>query len=72
MGFEFHVHGLWILGALVLLVGSMIAGNLEWVEGTTQASFVLSVIIAFVLILVAGMLWISAAVNARHDFRKED
>lgn len=71
MTFEFHVHGLWIIGAIVLLLGSMIAGNLEWVEGTTEASFILSIIIALVLILVAGMLWISAAVNARHEFRKD-
>ena len=69
MTFEFHVHGLWILGAIAFFLGTLIAGNLEWVEGTTNASFVLSVIIAFLFILFAGALWISAAVNARMEQR---
>ncbi len=69
MSFDFHVHGLWILGAIFFFAGAVIAGNLQWVEGTSTASFVLSAIISFVLFLVAGMLWISSAVNARHEFR---
>ena len=69
MGFEFHVHGLWIIGAIAFFIGTLIAGNLEWVEGTTNASFVLSVVIAFLFILFAGALWISAAVNARTEQR---
>lgn len=69
MGFEFHVHGLWILGALSFFVGTLIAGNLEWVEGTTNTSFVLSVIVAFLFILFAGALWISAAANSRTEQR---
>jgi len=69
MSFDFHVHGLWILGAVFFFAGAVIAGNLQWVEGTNTASFVLSGIISFVLFLVAGMLWISSAVNARHEFR---
>ena len=69
MSYDFHVHGLWILGAIFFFAGAVIAGNLQWVEGTSAASFVLSAIISFVLFLVAGMLWISSAVNARHEFR---
>ncbi len=69
MGFEYHVHGLWILGTLAVLVGSIMAGNLQWVEGTTEASFVLSVVISFLFILFGGALWISSAVNARHEQR---
>ena len=69
MTFEFHVHGLWVLGAIAFFIGTLIAGNLEWVEGTTSASFAVSVVIAFLFILFAGALWISAAVNARNEQR---
>ena len=69
MGFEFHVHGLWVLGTLSILVGAVMAGNLQWVEGTTEASFILSVVISFLFILFGGALWISSAVNARHEQR---
>jgi hypothetical protein len=69
MGFEFHVHGLWILGAVLFFLGALIAGNIEWVEGTTAFSFWTTVVIGFVLILAAGVCWISAAVNARQEFR---
>lgn len=67
MKFEFYVHGLWILGAVFFFLGGLIAGNVEWVEGTTAFSFWISVLLAFVLFLVAGMCWISAAVNARQE-----
>jgi Na+-transporting methylmalonyl-CoA/oxaloacetate decarboxylase gamma subunit len=67
MGFDFHVHGLWILGALFFFVAGLMAGNLQWVVGTTEVSFGISVILIFLLFLIAAMFWISAAVNARHD-----
>ena len=69
MGFDFHVHGLWILGAIFFFIGGIIAGNLEWVEGTEQVRFFLAVAIGFVLFLIAGMCWISAAVNARQEIK---
>ena len=69
MTFEFHVHGLWILGAVFLFIGSLIAGNIEWVEGTTEFSFAFSALLAFVMLLIAGMCWISAAVNAKQEMR---
>ncbi|MFC2143195.1 hypothetical protein ACFLQN_02245 [Candidatus Aenigmatarchaeota archaeon] len=64
-GFDFYVHGLWILGSITMFLGAMIAGNVEWVDGTTTWSFGLAIIIAFVLILISGAFWISAAVNAK-------
>ena len=67
MTFDFHVHGLWILGSVFLFLGGLMAGNLDFLEGTTEASFAISAIIIFVLILIAGMFWISAAVNAKKD-----
>ena len=67
--FDFYVHGLWIIGALLFFFGALIAGNVEWIEGTTEASFGISVVLSFVLFLTAGMCWISASVNARHEER---
>lgn len=67
MTFEFHVHGLWIMGAAFFFLGALISGNIEFVEGTTPFSFWISVLLAFVLYLIAGMMWISAAVNARQE-----
>ena len=69
MKLSFHVHGLWVLGAICLTLGSMIAGNVTWVEGTTDWSYGLSVVIAFILLLTAGIFWISAAVNAKQELR---
>jgi hypothetical protein len=69
MPFDFHVHGLWILGAVFMFVGGMIAGNVEWVEGTTPFSYGFSALLAFVMFLVAGLCWISSAVNARQEMR---
>ena len=28
--FDFYVHGLWIIGAVLFFLGSLIAGNVEW------------------------------------------
>ena len=67
MGFDFHVHGLWILGALFMFAAGLMAGNLQWIEGTTNISFGISVVLIFLLFLIAGMFWISAAVNARYE-----
>ena len=67
MSFDFHVHGLWILGTIALFIGVLFAGNLEWVEGTTEFSFIISVALSFFMLLLAGMFWISAAVNARTE-----
>jgi hypothetical protein len=67
MGFDFHVHGLWILGAAFFFVAGIMAGNLQWTLGTTEVSYAISVVLIFILFLVAAMFWISAAVNARQD-----
>ncbi|MCD6216162.1 MAG: hypothetical protein DRP08_00170 [Candidatus Aenigmatarchaeota archaeon] len=67
MKFNFHVHGLWIIGTICLLLGSMIAGNIAYVEGTTTTSYILSLLITFILLLSAGVFWISAAVNAKTE-----
>lgn len=65
MPFDIHTHGLWLLGGVFMFIAALIAGNVEWVEGTTPASFWLSVALSFVLFLIAGICWISAAINSR-------
>ena len=69
MDFDFYVHGLWITGAIFFFIGGMIAGNIEWVHGTTAFSYWLSALVGFLMFAVAGMCWISAAVNAREELR---
>lgn len=67
MKFDYYIHGLWILGSVLVLIGAMFAGNIEWVPGTTTTSYAMSIILAFVLVLVGGMCWISSAANARQE-----
>lgn len=69
MPFDMHVHGLWIAGTVAIFIGALVAGNIEWVEGTTQFSFWFSVVLALLMFLIAGMCWISAAVNARQEMQ---
>jgi len=69
MKFDFYVHGLWILASVCFVIASMIAGNLEVVEGTNPMSFTLSLLLAFCLFLVATMLVISASINAMKEER---
>jgi hypothetical protein len=44
----------------------MISGRLEKTLGVTTTSFVLALLISFVLILMGGLLWISVAIAAKH------
>ncbi|MFH1420477.1 MAG: hypothetical protein ABIG30_00755 [Candidatus Aenigmatarchaeota archaeon] len=67
--FDFYIHGLWILGAIFMMLGAMISGNLEWATGTTELSYAVSVLIALALFLIAGVCWISSAVNSRQHQR---
>jgi len=52
----------WILGTVFILFGAMIAGQARPdVLGATAESFAISIILAFILILFGGLLWISVA-----------
>jgi len=55
----------WIIGSLSILIGAMIAGNVEKSLGTDDMSFTAAVFIAFILILLGGLLWITVAVAAK-------
>lgn len=52
----------WIIGGVFVFLGSMIAGAVDpYALGATLSGVIISYIIAFVLILIGGMFWISAA-----------
>jgi hypothetical protein len=66
---DFYVHGFWIIGTFFFFLGGLFAGNLRWLEGTTDWSFGVSILLTFIFFLMAGMFWISSAVNARKEER---
>ena len=55
----------WLFGALSLLIGSMIAGNLQLGLGVSTSGFFVALLIAFVFFLVGGLLWIIAGTGAK-------
>ncbi|RLJ08927.1 MAG: hypothetical protein DRP13_00330 [Candidatus Aenigmatarchaeota archaeon] len=57
----------WIMGSFFLLAGVWIVRNLEMNIGVNEFQYLFALIIAFVLILVAGLCWISVAVATRHE-----
>jgi len=53
----------WFIGAICVFTGALIAGSVEpSVLGATTTSVAVAYIIAFVLILIGGMFWISTAI----------
>ena len=62
---SFKLVGSWVLGAAMLLAGTWIMGNLELTVGVSDYSYALAFLVAFILFLVAGLLWISVAVATR-------
>ena len=60
--------GVWVLGGVFMLLGTWIIQNLEFNVGVSSISYVLALLIAFVLFLLAGLSWISVAVATRHKF----
>lgn len=53
----------WIIGAICVFVGSMIAGSVDpSVLGATTSSVIIAYVVSFVLILLGGMFWISTAI----------
>ncbi len=56
------VFGFWVVGSIFIFLGSMIAGAVDpSALGATLPGIILSYLIAFFLILIGGMFWISAA-----------
>lgn len=61
---NWKVAGLWVLGAICLLFGSIIAGGLG-AGNFNDAGASLALLIAFVLFLLGGLLWISVSVATK-------
>ena len=55
----------WLVGGFFLLIGIWIIGNLELNVGVSMVSYAFAMIIAFVLLLVAGLCWITVSVGVR-------
>ena len=62
-GFNWYVHGLWIVGAIFMFLAALIIGNIELVEASMERT-ILAALVAFALVLVTGACWISAAFNS--------
>jgi hypothetical protein len=58
----------WIVGGFFLLAGTWIVQNLRIDVGVNELQYVLALIVAFILFLVAGLAWISVAVATKHEF----
>lgn len=52
----------WVLGAVCMMLGSMIAGRLESGIGVTGASYTIALAFSFILFLLGGLLWIAVAI----------
>jgi hypothetical protein len=60
--------GFWIIGSLCVFFGALIAGSVKpEVLGATTESVILAYIIAFILILIGGMFWITVAVMREEE-----
>ncbi|MFQ6020916.1 MAG: hypothetical protein ACE5J4_02770 [Candidatus Aenigmatarchaeota archaeon] len=60
---DWRAIGFWLIGTILIFFGSLIAGSVEpEALGATTVSVILAYIIAFVMILIGGMFWISTAV----------
>ncbi|MBI4017460.1 MAG: hypothetical protein HY366_00775 [Candidatus Aenigmarchaeota archaeon] len=52
----------WAIGTLLVLFGAMIAGQATPdALGATTASFAGSILLAFILLLIGGLFWITVA-----------
>lgn len=56
----------WILGGIFLLLGVWIINNLKLTLGVSEVSYAIAMIISFIFILVAGLLWINVSLAIRH------
>jgi hypothetical protein len=52
----------WLIGTTCIFFGSLIAGSVEPVIGSSAASIVMAYGLSFMLIMIGGMFWISTAI----------
>lgn len=57
----------WIFGGIFITAGAWILGHIEQTVGVSALSYAFAFFVAFVLILIGGLGWISvAAATAKH------
>jgi hypothetical protein len=59
----------WIAGAILMLAGSWITGNLEATVGVTTPAYYLALVAALVMFLLAGLCWIAVATAAKGHWK---
>ena len=52
----------WLIGTTCIFFGSLIAGSVAPVVGSTGVSITMAYGLAFILIMLGGMFWISTAI----------
>ncbi len=55
----------WAIGGLFILLGVWIINNLKLTLGVSELSYVVAMIVAYILILIGGLLWINIAVAVK-------
>jgi hypothetical protein len=55
----------WILGAVSIYIGAIIAGHADFGLGTDYMGIFVAMMISFTLFLIGGLLWISVAIAAK-------
>ncbi len=63
---NFKIASMWVIGAFFFLLASMIAGNTHPGLGVDASGIAIALLVAFVLFLLAGIMWISVAVASKH------
>ena len=58
----------WIIGSIFLLAAIWIVQKLELTIGVSFNAYVIALAIAFILIMLTGLCWISVAVATRRGF----
>ncbi|MEM5829372.1 MAG: hypothetical protein QW040_02340 [Candidatus Aenigmatarchaeota archaeon] len=56
---------LWVLASIFMLLGSMVAGELQLTHETNVTAFWVAFLLALIFFLLAGLLWIAMALALR-------
>jgi cation transporter-like permease len=62
---KWRIVSLWILGSICMLLGSLIAGQLQRTIGTSDTGLLVAFVLSLMFFLTAGMLWVAVALALR-------
>jgi len=62
---KWRIVSLWILGSICMLLGSLIAGQLQRTIGTSDMGLLVAFVLSLMFFLIAGMLWVAVALALR-------